>query len=391
MTLNEEILRIKEVMMITEKLSLQGGNEIFLEQRISDLPQNQQQGPKPQFTQAKPGQQTYGEYKKTAPLYKRDPNADNLIDAVDYIKKNGIGAIIESLRGALISAGGVTVQTVLAFTGVGAIANDIAWGILTLYDAYQYFVNNGGGKYIINLIIDLICLATAGTLGTVLGKFFGKAATSIGNGVKILMEGGVGKAIKPIINTIKSGAAIVSKWLGQASTFMKNNMGINWASGVIEKVNSFFTTLVTELGEFIGGGVAATAGLVKRAGVNLSSKYAPSVAQGFESISTEQVKTWTSKLVTQSQLKAAQKTAEEALRDKPTQEVLNLIDTQYGTHIGDAFALYLNSKKMSNLSPSDLTNPTKVVADLSQGKNPIDKRETYAGKIEKSAENLGVK
>jgi hypothetical protein len=172
---------------------------------------------------------------------------------------------------------------------------------------------------------------------------------------------------------------------------MKNNMGINWASGVIEKVNSFFTTLVTELGEFIGRGVAATAGLVKRAGVNLSSKYAPSVAQGFESISTEQVKTWTSKLVTQSQLKAAQKTAEEALRDTPTQEVLNLIDTQYGTHIGDAFALYINSKKMSNLSPSDLTNPTKVVADLSQGKNPIDKRETYAGKIEKSAENLGVK
>ena len=64
---------------------------------------------------------------------------------------------MEGLRSALFSLGGVAVQTILAFTGAGAIVNDVAWGILTLYDAYQYFTN-GSTNSLFNLIIDIINL-----------------------------------------------------------------------------------------------------------------------------------------------------------------------------------------------------------------------------------------
>jgi len=103
---------------------------------------------------------------------------NQLASAVDYIKKNGLGFIFENLRKALMSGVGTAIQIALSFTGPGAIVNEVAWGIMTLYDAYQYFVNSTPGS-LANLIIDLICLLTAGTLGKALGKLVGTVGTSI--------------------------------------------------------------------------------------------------------------------------------------------------------------------------------------------------------------------
>lgn len=357
------------------------------EQRISDLPQNQNpddklsdeeyynkygvsRGMKPNFTPAKPGQQTYGEYKKTQPLYKKDQSTtiiDDLTNAVNYIKKSGIGAIMESLRSALFSLAGVAVQTVLAFTGAGAIVNDVAWGILTLYDGYQYF-QNGSTTSLMNLVIDLICLVTAGTLGSVLGKYIGRAASSVSEAIKVLMEGGAGNAIKGVLNTIKNGATAVSKWLGEASLFMKNKMGIEWVASKIQPIQKLFNTIVTEISKWFEYAVGRAAGaaprLIQRAGVYIGEKFEVELLKDFGKIPVEQMEKWIGKTVTEAELNAAKKYAEENGREKPTEEVLRMIDSKFGTHMGDLFALYMNSKKLA--STTGKITSTKSVDKVAQ-------------------------
>jgi hypothetical protein len=81
--------------------------------------------------------------------------SNQLSNAINYVKKNGINLIMEQVRSALVSGAGAAIQTALGFTGVGNIGNAIAWGIMTLYDAYQYFINSGS---IMNFVVSVLSL-----------------------------------------------------------------------------------------------------------------------------------------------------------------------------------------------------------------------------------------
>lgn len=317
------------------------------EQRISDLPQNQQTytGPKPNLTQAKPGQQTAAEYKKTQPLYKKDQSTtiiDDLKNAVDYITQNGIGKIMEGLRSALFSVGGIAVQTVLAFTGVGAIANDVAWGILTLYDGYQYFVN-GSSSSLMNLIIDVICLVTAGTLGPVLGKFIGKASSSVGNAIKIIMEGGSGKALKPVLETIKNGASALSKWLGEAVEVMKNKMGINWVSNIAGRIQKLLKTIYDELAKWIGESFGNMAATGIRAGAWIGEKVSIPILEDLARLDPEKYAQYVAQHVTKKEVEEMVHYIKTNAGDKRNEDVLRIIDSKFGTHMGDLYSKYVTS------------------------------------------------
>jgi hypothetical protein len=352
------------------------------EQRISDLPQNQSpkanltSKPKDLRTTLSPQQQqqykdiTRGQKdlgKQYADAQKPKPETDILTNAINYIRQSGIGAIMESLRSALFSLGGIAVQTVLAFTGAGAIVNDVAWGILTLYDGYQYF-QNGSTTSLMNLVIDLICLVTAGTLGSVLGKYVGRAASSVSEAIKVLMEGGAGNAIKGVLNTIKNGTSMVSKWLGESSLFMKNKMGINWVANQTKNVGDFFVELTKELVEVTGEQVGVAVGLapraIMRAGVYLGERFEVELLKDFGKIPVSQMEKWVGKTFSEAELNAAKKYVEENGKERPTEEVLRMVDSKFGTHMGDLFALYLDSKKLS--STTKKISSTKSIDKVSQ-------------------------
>ena len=115
-----------------------------------------------------------------------------------------------------MSGVGTAIQIALSFTGPGTIVNEIAWGVMTLYDAYQYFVNSAPGS-LATLIIDLICLLTAGTLGKALGKLVGTAGTSITGVLQKFMQTGVGQTIKPVLGVISGGASKLASWLSTSA------------------------------------------------------------------------------------------------------------------------------------------------------------------------------
>jgi hypothetical protein len=324
---------------------------IIQEQRISDLPQNQQTnvntGFKPNLTP-----------QKNVNLYDQIPNSpvkqqfvkdqqalakkmDDLKNAVNYIKQNGISTIMEGLRSALFSIGGIVVQTALAFTGAGAIANDVAWGILTLYDGYQYFVNGTG---LMNLVIDIICLVTAGTLGPVLGKYIGKAASSISGVIKILMEGGAGKVIKPSLNTIKNGASVLSKWLGEAAAFMKNKMSINWVSDIVSRVQKLFTTIYDELAKWVGESVGNIAATGIRAGAWIGEKASIPILEELALLDANKYSQYVAQHVSKKEVEEMVHYIKTNMSDNRNEEILRFIDSKYGTHMGDFYANYVMAK-----------------------------------------------
>lgn len=313
---------------------------------------------------------------------------NQLASAVDYIKKNGLGFVFENLRKALMSMVGTAIQIAISFTGVGAIANEVAWGILALYDAYQYFVNSAPGS-LANLIIDLICLLTAGALGKVLGKLVGTAGSSISAVLQKFMATGVGQAIKPVLGVISGGASKLSSWLGTAAKFMKDKMGITWVAGLLGKVVTFFKDMAAKLSSFITPAVAKVAqpiiGTITRLGVQLPPKFEATVLSQLAQGSEQDIAKLTANKVTLVQVKIAEKYAQQYLKEKPTAEALEILDQKFGTKMGDAYALYLNSTKLAshtNKLASRAYNIVDYSADLARGDyNPLEK----AGRLQQGS------
>jgi len=271
--------------------------------------------------------------------------ANQLASAVDYIKKNGLGVVFENLRKALMSMVGTAIQVALSFTGVGAIANEVAWGIMALYDAYQYFVNSAPGS-LANLIIDLICLLTAGTLGKALGKLVGTVGTSITG-------------------------------------------GITWVAGLLGKVVTFFKDMAAQLAALIAAPVAK---VLVRAGVPLTSKFEAAVFTQLAQKSEEEIAKAVGNGITKAEIKLAEKYANEYLREKPTAEALGFLDQKMGTKMGDAYALYLNSTKLAshtNKLASGAYNVVDYSVDAARGDyNPLEKANKLAQRTVNASQRL---
>jgi hypothetical protein len=314
--------------------------------------------------------------------------ANQLASAVDYIKKNGLGVVFENLRKALMSMVGTAIQVALSFTGVGAIANEVAWGIMALYDAYQYFVNSAPGS-LANLIIDLICLLTAGTLGKALGKLVGTVGTSITGVLQKFMATGVGQAIKPVLGVISGGASKLSSWLGTAAKFMADKMGITWVAGLLGKVVTFFKDMAAQLAALIAAPVAK---VLVRAGVPLTSKFEAAVFTQLAQKSEEEIAKAVGNGITKAEIKLAEKYANEYLREKPTAEALGFLDQKMGTKMGDAYALYLNSTKLAshtNKLASGAYNVVDYSVDAARGDyNPLEKANKLAQRTVNASQRL---
>jgi hypothetical protein len=272
---------------------------------------------------------------------------NQLSKAVDHLNKMGIDTIFENIRKALLSYVGTAVQIALSFTGAGAIFNEVVWAIMSLYDAYQYFVNKKPGS-LTNLVIDLICLLTAGTIGKILGKFVGVGATSI---KEVFSKFGtsVMPYLKPLLEPLKRGIGNLSSFLQPAVKFMKDKMGINWAANLVDDVIWIANYVVEALAEVIGQkaaplvakGVAAVSRVLPD---KLESRIFSELAKKSEQELTQMA----GETVTQAQVKAAQKYAEEYLQQRPTQYALDAIDVKFGTKMGNLYRLYVTGSKLKS-------------------------------------------
>jgi hypothetical protein len=272
---------------------------------------------------------------------------NQLSNAVDHLNKMGIDAIFENIRTALLGYTGTAVQIALSFTGAGAILTEVVWAIMSLYDAYQYFVNKKPGS-LTNLVIDLICLLTAGTIGKILGKFVGVGATSI---KEVFSKFGtsVMPYLKPLLEPLKRGIGNLSSFLQPAVKFMKDKMGINWAANLVDDVIWIANYVVEVLAEVIGQkaaplvakGVAAVSRVLPD---KLESRIFAELAKKSEQELTKMA----GETVTQAQIKAAQKYAEEYLQQRPTQYALDAIDVKFGTKMGNLYRLYVTGSKLKS-------------------------------------------
>jgi len=272
---------------------------------------------------------------------------NQLSKAVDHLNKMGIDTIFENIRKALLSYVGTAVQIALSFTGAGAIFNEVVWAIMSLYDAYQYFVNKKPGS-LTNLVIDLICLLTAGTIGKILGKFVGVGATSI---KEVFSKFGtsVMPYLKPLLEPLKRGIGNLSSFLQPAVKFMKDKMGINWAANLVDDVIWIANYVVEALAEMVGQKAAPlVAKGVAAVGKVLPDKLESRIFSELAKKSEQELTQMAGETVTQAQVKAAQKYAEEYLQQRPTQYALDAIDVKFGTKMGNLYRLYVTGSKLKS-------------------------------------------
>ena len=118
----------------------------------------------------------------------------------EKIKKTGFDRFFAGLRNALNSPMGALVQKFLSFTGIGAIATTVAWGALTIYDAYMAI--SGRGSWML-LLIDIFALLSNGYL------------TKFLQPLKNVMSSGISQAVESIKKMPKL-YNIVKKFLPKA-------------------------------------------------------------------------------------------------------------------------------------------------------------------------------
>ena len=287
----------------------------------------------------------------------------SLNNAVNYVKKYGISQIMEGLRRALMSGIGTAIQIALSFTGVGAVVNDVAWGIMTLYDGYQYFVN---GASLFNLIIDVICLVTAGTLGKFLGKWVGQAAGSIGKAFTKLLNSGAGSWLKPIVGKLAAAGSWIMGYLSKAAKFMADKMGITWVANIVSKVGSFFSEMLKIVEQKVAPivGKVLGKGVEKIAGSQFVAKYGGSMSTKLGTLGAAKITAYTAKGIRNTTLDVIDKKLRE-FKESTYDQILSFIDKNYGTQYADLYTEVNNLKKLSKAR----NKISSKVGDITSGEN----------------------
>jgi hypothetical protein len=319
---------------------------------------------------------------------------ESLTNAVNYIKKYGISQIMEGLRSALMSGVGTAIQVALSFTGAGAIVNDIAWGIMTLYDGYQYFVNGGS---IFNLIIDVICLVTAGTLGKYLGKWVGQVAGSVSEAFTKFLNSGAGSWLKPIVSKIAAAGSWIMGYLGKAAKFMADKMGITWVANIVGKVGSFFSEILKVVEQKVGTVVGKAGAQIaeKIAGTQFVAKYGGSMSKKLASLGAAEVEAYAAKGIRNGTLDIIDKKLKE-LKDSTYESILSFIDKNYGTQYADLYAEVNNLKKLATVKGKiagkvdDVVSGENIVGGTYIAQDKTGKVQKYVNKAKAAHERLAA-
>lgn len=204
----------------------------------------------------KAGQNVVNDVKSTA---KSVGNAilhpiDTAKKGIDWVKKNGIGGVMEYIREFLYSGKGLAVQIFAQMTGVGNLAVGVVWGTMLLWDLYKVF--SGKEWDWLHIVFDVLGIISGGLVGGL------KTAMS---GVKIAKGGGLqgmktgltqmakSPSTKKYMSTIANKGSWILNQLKAAGNWLYKWTGLKWISGVINKFESFLSeNILKPIGNGLG-------------------------------------------------------------------------------------------------------------------------------------------
>jgi len=183
---------------------------------------------------------------------------DTLNKGIEWVKKNGIGGVMEKVRDGLYSGVGVAVQIFLQFTGVGNVAVGIIWAIMLLWDLYKGFFK--GEWSIMNIIFDILGIISGGFLKTARAglESVGFLTAVEGKGVKQIIEAGFENPktvglFKQMGNFIVKGVKTILGWIKSGATFLYEKLGIKWGMEILGKAETWLAeNILKPFGNGIG-------------------------------------------------------------------------------------------------------------------------------------------
>ena len=196
---------------------------------------------------------------------------DTIKKGYNWVKENGLGALMEKIRDGLYSGIGTAIQIFLQFTGVGNIAVGIVWGCMLVYDLYLAF--SGKDFSWMDILFDVLGIISGGAVKVLKGAMKAAGVTKsmpMAKGVQTLAAN---PATKGFMATIGKGIGKVFGMLKQAGTWLAEKLGLKWVSGVMTKAETWLAeNLLKPIGNAVGLKSVGNKALTKAAG-------APTVGQ----------------------------------------------------------------------------------------------------------------
>ena len=196
---------------------------------------------------------------------------DTIKKGYNWVKENGLGALMEKIRDGLYSGVGTAIQIFLQFTGVGNVAVAIVWGAMLVYDLYKVF--SGKEWSWVDILFDVLGMVSGAAVKVLRGTM-----KAVGVTKSMPMAAGVQKlaanpATKGFMATIGKGISTVFNLLKKAGNWLAQKLGLKWVSGVMAKAETWLAeNLLKPIGNAVGLKSVGNKALTKAAG-------APTVGQ----------------------------------------------------------------------------------------------------------------
>lgn len=169
----------------------------------------------------------------------------------NWVKENGLGALMEKIRDGLYSGVGTAIQIFLQFTGVGNVAVAIVWGAMLVYDLYKVF--SGKDWSWMDILFDVLGMISGGAVKVLRGSMKAVGVTkgmSMAKGVQTLAAN---PTTKGIMATIGKGISTVFNLLKKAGNWLAQKLGLKWVSGVMTKAENWLAeNLLKPIGNAVG-------------------------------------------------------------------------------------------------------------------------------------------
>ena len=173
--------------------------------------------------------------------------------AYKCLTNNFAECLMEGIRGAVMSAGGIAVLTGLSIIpAIGQIPTVIIFGALLLWDLYKMMSGKyESGEYqwnVFDIIVDAVSLLLP-ALGKIIKVSMGGIKTFAQFGKAAISKGGV---LFKVFTAIKGGIAKLGGYITKAATWIGEKLGMtslkNWGSRATAQLKKFTDDMVAGSG-----------------------------------------------------------------------------------------------------------------------------------------------